>query len=134
MRAILLASLALLVSPAWAANGIYLCVGENQRMSIQDKPCGAGMRTKSYLPDAPRHSGGNVTPKERIASAVANTSTVKEPKLQRNKGVICGLLNTEKTEALAQINGSLAPAVGEDPKNNLAKIEKQRARVGCDVE
>lgn len=53
--------------------------------------------------------------------------------LQRNKTVICNLLNTEKSDALSQISGSAPPSPGENPRDNLVKIEKQRTRVGCDA-
>ena len=108
---------------------IWLCVADNGRQSIQDKPCGQGMRQKSHMPDASRS-------RSAAAPTVASSrpsSVNREAGLQRNKGVICKLLNTERSDALMQISGAAQPPPGEDPKDNLAKIEKQRTRVGCDA-
>lgn len=119
----------LLAAPARA--DIWLCVGANDRQSIQDKPCAKGMRTKSHVPDAVRRSPPASRPTEAGSRPVAKTPI--EVGLQRNKAVICNLLNTEKADALAQISGSSAAPPGENPKDNLGKIEKQRTRVGCDA-
>ncbi|MES2683444.1 MAG: hypothetical protein V4650_07980 [Pseudomonadota bacterium] len=110
---------------------IWLCLGENDRQSIQDKPCGKGFRTKSHVPDSPRR--GVVASRPTEAAARPASKTPIEVGLQRNKGVICNLLNTEKADALAQIGGSAAAPPGENPQDNLVKIEKQRTRVGCDA-
>lgn len=123
--------IAALLLPLSVQADIWLCIGANNRQSIQDKPCVKGMRTKSHVPDAPRRGG--VTPQAEIAAAKAPGKAPIEVGLQRNKTVICNLLNTEKSEALAQIGGQSAPPPGEDPQNNLSKIEKQRMRVGCDA-
>lgn len=115
---------------------IWLCQADNDRQSIQDKPCGKGMRTKSHVPDAPRRSGGgerSSAPRMAGKPAGAGSKTPIEVGLKRNKTVICTLLDTEKSDALAQIGGSSPPPPGEDPKGNLVKIEKQRSRVGCDA-
>ncbi len=121
---------ALVALPARA--DIWLCVGANDRQMIQDKPCPKGARTKSHVQDAPRRSAA-----AKPAGAPAGRSPSKAPPievgLQRNKGVICNLLNTEKADALAQISGSAKAAPGENPNDNLVKIEKQRTRVGCDA-
>lgn len=119
------------LAPCAAQADIWLCMGANDRQSIQDKPCGTGLRTKSHLQDAPRR--GAAPPRPRDAGTRASSKTPIEVGLQRNKTVICNLLNTEKADALAQIGGVAAPAPGENPKDNLVKIEKQRTRVGCDV-
>ena len=106
---------------------IWLCVGDNGRQSIQYKPCGKGLREKSRIVDGQRRS---------TAPASRSVTAGKPPieiGLKRNKGVICQLLNTEKAEALAQIGGQSAAPPGENPKDNLLKIEKQRTRVGCDA-
>ena len=121
--------LCLLVSTAQA--DIWLCQGENGRQSIQDKPCGKGLRTKSHVPDSPRRGVVATRPTEAAARPAGKTPI--EVGLQRNKGVICNLLNTEKTDALAQISGSAAAPPGENPQDNLVKIETQRTRVGCDA-
>lgn len=115
--------------PAVARADIWLCVGANHRQSIQDKPCAAGMRTKSHVPDAPRRAGTRAA----TAEATGAGKPALEIGLQRNKTVICNLLNSEKADALAQIGGQIAPPPGENPQGNLVKIEKQRARVGCDA-
>ena len=129
--ALLLLALAL---PASA--DIWLCVGANDKQSIQDKPCGKGKRTKSHVPDAPRRANGATGPRAAAGGASGSTAGSKTPievGLKKNKAVICKLLDSEKADALAQIGGTLAAPPGEDPKDNLAKIEKQRTRVGCDV-
>ncbi len=116
-----------------AGADIWLCVGGNDRQSIQDKPCGKGMRTKSHVPDAPRRSPAHGPRADAAAGKALGKKTPIEVGLQRNKTVICNLLNTEKADALSQISGSSAAPPGEDPKDNLRKIEKQRSRVGCDA-
>ncbi len=128
----LLASLCCLFCLALPAQAdIWLCVGADDRQSIQDKPCGKGLRQKSHMADGPRRSG---PPARAVATTTQNTGKAPiEVGLQRNKTVICNLLDTEKTDALSQISGRSAPAPGEDPKDNLLKIEKQRSRVGCDA-
>jgi len=125
---LLLCSLWLATLPAQA--DIWLCVGANDRQSIQDKPCGPGLRQKSHVQDLQRRGGG---PAPVAAPARTTGKAPIEVGLQRNKAVICNLLNSEKTDTLAQINGSAAPPPGESPQENLAKIEKQRTRVGCDA-
>ena len=117
--------------PSVASADIWLCVGANDRQSIQDKPCTKGMRQKSHVPDAPRRSPPATRPTEAGTRPVNKTPIVVG--LQRNKTVICNLLNSEKADALAQIGGTAPPPPGEDPKGNLVKIEKQRTRVGCDA-
>ncbi|MES2883493.1 MAG: hypothetical protein V4709_01710 [Pseudomonadota bacterium] len=119
----------LLAAPARA--DIWLCVGANDRQSIQDKPCAKGMRQKSHVPDAPRRSAS--PPRVAEAGVRPPAKTPIEVGLQRNRTVICNLLNTEKADALAQISGSSAAPPGENPQDNLGKIEKQRTRVGCDA-
>ena len=130
LPAALLCLCCLLAGPARA--DIWLCVGANEKQSIQDKPCAKGMRQKSHVPDSVRRIAN--TP--RVAEAGTRSPPTRTPievGLQRNKTVICNLLNTEKTDALSQISGSSAAPPGEDPKGNLVKIEKQRTRVGCDA-
>lgn len=116
--------------PPVAQADIWLCVGETGRQSIQDKPCGKGMQQKSHVPDSPRRSNAA---RSEGAAAKAPAKTPIEVGLQRNKAVICNLLNSERADALAQIGGSATPPPGEDPAGNLVKIEKQRTRVGCDA-
>ena len=118
----------LMAAPAWA--DIWLCVGDNKRQSIQDKPCAKGMRQKSHVPDAPRRAN---LPRVAEAGVRSPPKVPIEVGLQRNKTVICNLLNTEKADALAQISGASAAPPGENPQDNLSKIEKQRTRVGCDA-
>lgn len=125
--AALLCLCCLAASPARA--DIWLCLGANDRQSIQDKPCGPGLRQKSHVQDVQRRSTGSV----QGTSSRASSKAPIEVGLQRNKAVICNLLNSEKTDTLAQISGSAAPPPGENPQDNLAKIEKQRTRVGCDA-
>ncbi len=125
--ALLLCLCGLVSYPAYA--DIWLCVGANDKQSIQDRPCGKGLRQKSHVQDAPRRAAARSS--NTAARPVAKAPI--EVGLQRNKTVICNLLNTEKSDALAQISGSSAPAPGEDPQGNLVKIEKQRSRVGCDA-
>lgn len=110
---------------------IWLCVGANNRQSIQDKPCASGFKQKSHVPDAPRRGAPARAADGSTAKPASRTPI--EVGLQRNKTVICNLLDTEKADALSQIGGSTAAPPGEDPKSNLAKIEKQRTRVGCDA-
>lgn len=124
-----LVCLCTLALPAQA--DIWLCVGDNNRQSIQDKPCGKGLRTKSHVPDALRSKSTAAAAANGAAKPASRTPI--EIGLKRNKTVICNLLDTEKADALAQIGGTATPPPGEDPKGNLAKIEKQRTRVGCDV-
>lgn len=117
------------LAPAARAD-IWLCVAENGRQSIQDKPCAKGTQQKSHVADSPRRASA-----ARVEGA-APRSPGKPPievGLQRNKAVICKLLDSERADAMAQIGGSLAPPPGEDPSSNLVKIEKQRTRVGCDA-
>ena len=109
---------------------IWLCVGANDRQSIQDKPCGKGLREKSRVTDLRR---SRIPVRAESAATQPSTRTPVEVGLKRNKTVICQLLNTEKSDALSQIKGSTAAPPGEDPKDNLIKIEKQRSRVGCDI-
>lgn len=118
--------------PRTAMADIWLCVAANDRQSIQDKPCAAGMRTKSHVLDAPRRAAAS---SQQPTSAEGRTPGKPpiEVGLQRNKTVICNLLNSEKADALSQINGQSAPPPGENPQGNLVKIEKQRTRVGCDA-
>ncbi len=118
--------------PGAASADIWLCVGDNDRQSIQDKPCAKGFRQKSHVPDAARRIAPTARQDNAAARAVSKPPPI-EVGLQRNKTVICNLLNTEKTDALAQISGSLPPPPGENPQGNLVKIEKQRTRVGCDA-
>ena len=109
---------------------IWLCVGANDRQSIQDKPCGKGLREKSHVTD----QRSSRSPVRAVGTGTQPASrTPIEVGLQRNKTVICKLLDTEKSDALLQIQGRTAAPPGEDPKDNLLKIEKQRTRVGCDV-
>lgn len=124
-----LVCLSALALPAQA--DIWLCVGANNRQSIQDKPCASGFKQKSHVPDAPRRSASARTADGSAAKPASRTPI--EVGLQRNKAVICQLLNTEKADALAQISGTATAPPGEDPKGNLIKIEKQRTRVGCDA-
>lgn len=119
--------LAGLLGPVPVQADIWLCVGANNRQSIQDKPCTKDMRIKSHVQDARRRSTV-VARSDHLPAKVPI-----EVGLQRNKAVICNLLNTEKSEALAQIGGRSAPPPGENPQDNLSKIEKQRLRVGCDA-
>ncbi len=129
LPAALLCLTGLLALTSGARADIWLCVGENGRQSIQDKPCGKGMQQKSHVPDGPRRAA----PARSDGSASkAPAKTPIEIGLQRNKTVICNLLNSERADALAQISGTLAPPPGEDPAANLVKIEKQRTRVACD--
>jgi len=109
---------------------IWLCQGDNGRQSIQDKPCGKGMRQKSHVPETPPRRGSGAP---RSASSGKPARTPIAVGLDRNKGALCRLLDAEKRDALLQISGSAAAAPGEDPKDNLVKIEKQRTRVGCDA-
>lgn len=118
----------LLISSAASAD-IWLCISPQDRQSIQDKPCGKGFRTKSHVPDAAR----SAAPPGRTATAAPVSKTRIDVGLQRNKTVICNLLDTEKAEALTQISGSSTAPPGENPSDNLVKIEKQRTRVGCDA-
>jgi hypothetical protein len=129
-RFLAIATLALAL-PAQA--DIWLCVAADgkQVTRIQDRPCDKGFNTKSHIVDAQRRSTPRTAAKPDGEPAVGRTPI--EIGLQRNKTVICNLLDTEKAEALAQISGSATPPPGEDPKDNLAKIEKQRSRVGCDA-
>lgn len=120
--------LAGLLGPVPAQADIWLCVGANNRQSIQDKPCTKDMRIKSHVQDTRRRT---LSVGSRNETAAARAPI--EVGLQRNKTVICNLLNTEKIEALAQIGGSAPPPPGENPQHNLSKIEKQRLRVGCDA-
>jgi hypothetical protein len=115
--------------PAFA--DIWLCVGANNRQSIQDKPCGQGLRTKSHVVDAPRRSA--VSGSRGGAEPKAAGKTPIAVGLDRNRGVICQLLDAEKADAEAQIAGRMTPPLGENPQDNLGKIEKQRTRVGCDA-
>lgn len=135
-RDVKLLTVAALLAMAFSAPSradIWLCVGANDRQSIQDKPCPKGMRTKSHVPDAPRRLPPHGPRPEVVGGKPEPAKKPIEVGLQKNKNVICKLLNTEKAEALAQIGGTLKAPPGEDPKDNLGKIEKQRTRVGCDV-
>lgn len=125
---VVLLCLCCLALPAQA--DIWLCVGANGRQSIQDQPCGKGLREKSRVNDLRR---SRIPVRSGNTAAPPSSRTPVEVGLQRNKTVICKLLNTEKSDALSQIKGSTAAPPGEDPQDNLLKIEKQRSRVGCDV-
>ena len=125
---VVLLCLCCLALPAQA--DIWLCVGANDRQSIQDKPCGKGLREKSHVTDLRR---SRIPVRAESRSVQPASRTPSEVGLQRNKTVICKLLDTEKSDALSQIKGSAAAPPGEDPQDNLIKIEKQRTRVGCDV-
>lgn len=114
--------------PLSASADIWLCLGADNKQSIQDRPCGKGLRQKSHLAN-----GQRVQIERSTRSQTGGQKSSVEVGLQRNKAVICNLLNTEKSDALAQIGGGSAPPPGENPRDNLAKIEKQRARVGCDA-
>jgi len=125
-------AIAMLAIALPAQADIWLCVGDNGRQSIQDKPCGKGLRTKSHVADGPVRRS-SPAPRSTAAGSTQPAKTPIEIGLQRNKTVICNLLNSEKADALSQISGSSAPPPGENPQDNLAKIEKQRSRVGCDA-
>ena len=118
--------------PLPARADIWLCLGADNKQSIQDKPCGKGLRQKSHV-----SKGERVRIAPSVRSQASGVDATRKPPievgLQRNRTVICNLLNTEKTDALAQISGSTPPAPGENPRDNLLKIEKQRTRVGCDA-
>jgi len=114
--------------PLSARADIWLCLSPENKQSIQDRPCGKGLRQKSHVTH-----GQRVQTAPTVRSQSSGQKSSVEVGLQRNKAVICGLLNTEKSDALAQIGGGSKPPPGENPRDNLAKIEKQRARVGCDA-
>ena len=130
LLAALLCLSALLPLPAQA--DIWLCLGADNKQSIQDKPCGKGLRQKSHVA-----RGARVPIAPSVRPQANGFSPARKPPievgLQRNKAVICSLLNAEKTDALAQISGATPPSPGENPRDNLVKIERQRTRVGCDV-
>lgn len=130
LLAALLCIAALLPMPARA--DIWLCLSADNKQSIQDKPCGKGLWQKSHVA-----KGTRVPIAPALRAQTNGLSPARKPPievgLQRNKTVICTLLNTEKSDALAQISGTTLPALGENPRDNLVKIEKQRTRVGCDV-
>lgn len=144
---LIIASLALpLAFAAGVARAdIYTCRNAQGNLSIQDRPCGSGGKTQKVYrdtePRASRRGGGgsaksSAAPKE-LGDAVVGGSTGSSGgvpvglKNERNKGVICGLLAAEKQEALDQIAGKAPPPAGEDPADNLQKIERQLARVAC---
>lgn len=124
--------LLLLATPLAAQADIYLCTNVAGHQSIQDRPCGKNQRQKAYVDE---HRARALPQPSRPLAGKPGVATiaVPEPKLQRNKGVICRLLDTEKSEAEAQIAGRAAPPAGENPRDNLLKIERQRSRVGCAV-
>lgn len=134
-----LAALALLLLAGTAQADIYRCRNAQGEQSIQDSPCASGSKLqKVYRDDENRPAPRRVKPisKPQGGGEVASSGNAGGVpvglKNQRNKTVICGLLDAEKRDAQAQIAGTQAPPVGENPSDNLAKIEKQRTRVACD--
>lgn len=120
---------ALLLASTSAQADLYLCAKDGARRMIQDQPCAAGARVEARV----REKTSSAPPAVSTASRKAGSSKASSIAVgvERNRGVICGLLDTEKQEALAQIAGQASTPDGEDPKTNLVKIEKQRGRVGC---
>jgi Domain of unknown function (DUF4124) len=122
----------LLALPLCAQADIYLCTSATGHQSIQDRPCGKNQRQKAYV-DEHRARAVPAPSRPLAGKPGVAVATEPEPKLRRNKSVICRLLDTEKAEAEAQIAGHAAPVAGENPRDNLLKIERQRSRVGCAV-
>ena len=118
-----------LAAPAYA--DLYLCSDAEGHRRIQDRPCAAGQRADAHVRDK-SVSGQPAAPAQARAKA-AVTPAAAEVGIRRNKGVICQLLDAEKRDAEAQIRGEAPPPVGESPKDNLVKIERQRSRVGCEA-
>lgn len=111
---------------------LYLCIDGAGHRRIQDKPCPSGQRTESRAKE--RGTGSRALPPPPAGGRRAASSTGKTPidiGIDKNRTVICQLLNREKSDTEAQIRGDSAAPAGEDPKDNLAKIERQRSRVGC---
>ena len=128
------AALALLLALATGAAqaDLYLCLDRTGHRRIQDKPCAGGQRTESHAKE--RGSGSRALPPPPAGGRRAASSSGKTPidiGIDKNRGVICQLLNREKSDTEAQIRGEAAAPAGEDPKDNLVKIERQRSRVGC---
>ena len=130
------------ISPV-SAGAIYRCGGPSGNISIQDRPCGSGSKTQRIYrdtePRSPRRArsesgnGGAAVASAGGSSAASSGNGVPVGlKNERNKGVICGLLQAEKLEAQEQIAGRAKPPPGEDPADNLVKIERQRSRVACE--
>lgn len=128
LRGLLLASLVLVGS---AHADVFLCVRPNGDKAIQDRPCSGSQKTEARVSEngAAARKDSGTKPFARSASKTASAET----KPIRNKGLICGLLDKERGEALAQIGGTATAATGENPRENLVKIERQRSRVGCDA-
>lgn len=123
----------LLALAAGAARAdLYLCLDGGGHRRIQDQPCPGGQRTESHAKE--RGTGSRALPPPPAGGRRAAASSTKAPidiGIDKNRGVICQLLNREKRDTEAQIRGESAAPVGEDPKDNLLKIERQRSRVGC---
>lgn len=134
----------LLALPILARADIYSCRTGNGNLSIQDRPCKG--KTERVYRDAPRprkssasssaKSSGDGITTTRNAATGAGTASEKAGiavgmTAPRNRQVICNLLDAEKQEAQAQIAGKAAAPAGENPNDNLVKIERQRSRVGC---
>ena len=110
---------------------VFLCAQPGGHRSIQDRPCKGNQKTEARVAEngAASRADVGIKPVARSASKTASAET----KPIRNKLLICGLLDTERGEAMAQIGGSAPAPVGENPRDNLVKIERQRSRVGCDA-
>lgn len=130
MRAAFALLLVLAVDVARA--DLYLCLDGGGHRRIQDKPCPGGQRTESHAKE--RGAGSRALPPPPAGGRRAVGSSGKAPidiGIDKNRGVICQLLDREKRDTEAQIRGEAAAPAGEDPKDNLVKIERQRSRVGC---
>ena len=128
------AAAALMLVTATAAQAdIYNCRNGHGNLSIQDRPCGSGSKTqKIYRDTDPRPARHAHADTGNQASASSGSGVAVGLKNEHNKGVICGLLLAEKKEAEDQIAGHAPPPPGENPAENLVKIERQRSRVACE--
>lgn len=124
-------------STAYAA--LYACQPPEGSLVLQAIPCAKGSAQRARVDDGEALPSNPVKPAKKSAGSDNRrqssqpTSAATPVKGMRNKTIICQLLAVEKTDAQAQINGSQAVPAGESPRDNLAKIERQQQRVGCEA-
>lgn len=128
----------LLAAVGTAQADIFMCVGEGGHKYIQSDPCGRGQSLqKRYSDGKPVKKPAKVAKSKGSSGGQNghNGGTVARSEIfdpASNRQIVCAALDEEKALAERAIKGEKVdlPA-GEDPKQNLVKIERERGKVGC---